>query len=92
MPKNKILLCSVENDFTFFSLEYKGQHLKIEKATIKDQVVFHVTFIDETKPLVIGRIMNFHEKKIWTSFPEGRQKEAEEIGLLIVNYYLSLKN
>jgi hypothetical protein len=82
----------VENDFTFFSLDYKGQRLKIEKATIKDQVVFHVTFMDGTKPLVIGRIINFHEKKVWTSFPEGRQREAEEIGSLIVNYYLSLKN
>jgi hypothetical protein len=79
----------MEDDFSLFDLEYKGKPVHVQKATIQNQVVFRITFEDNTKPLVIGRITNYEGQKVWSSFPEGRLKEAQEIGALIIALYRS---
>lgn len=43
-------------------------------------------FQDGRKPLVIARASNVDAAKFWTSIPEGRQKEANEVGSLIETY------
>lgn len=77
------------DDFDFFDLDYKETVIHVQKATIQGQVVFRITFEDNTKPLVIGRITNYEGQKVWSSFPEGRLKEAQEIGALIIALYRS---
>lgn len=81
----------MELESEIFELQYRNQRIQLQQVTIQQQVVFRITFSDNTKPLVIGRIWNFHEQKVWTSFPEGRLKEAQEIGPMIVSYFLAKK-
>ena len=51
------------------------------------QVIFRIVFSDKRPPLVITRAEHSNVHKFWTSIPEGRQKEAEEVGTLISEYF-----
>lgn len=66
-----------------FELNYKGNSIKVQEHTVTGQTVFRVVFPDSRKPLVLTRAMRINYTDFWTSVPEGRQKEAEEIGALI---------
>lgn len=66
-----------------FEIEYQGKPVKVAEHEIKDKRVFHIDFNDWKKPLVIAVGLNRFEEKFWTSIPEGRQQEAEEVGKLI---------
>jgi hypothetical protein len=75
-----------------FEIEYKGDITMVTEVEIKSRRIFHIQFADKKKPLTItiGRANN--EVKFWTSIPEGRQSEAEEVGKLIAAYIRSKKN
>lgn len=75
-----------------FEIEFKGNVSKVTEAEIKTRRVFYIQFMDGKKPLTItvGRINK--DQKFWTSIPEGRQEEAEEVGKLIAAYIRSKKN
>ena len=75
-----------------FEIEYKGAVTKVTEAEIKSRRIFHIQFADNKKPLTITIGRDNTEVKFWTSIPEGRQKEAEEVGRLIAAYIRSKKN
>ena len=66
-----------------FELDHKGVKLKVQSFLLNGQQIYRVVFPDNRKPLVIARPLNANATRFWTSIPEGRQKEAEEIGTLI---------
>jgi len=70
-----------------FYIELAGQQLQVETATISKQVLFHICFPDHRKPFTISRIYSFDRQRFWTSIPEGRFREAQQIGPLIEAYY-----
>ena len=74
-----------------FNLDYKDQNLKTERFDVGAQTFFRISFPGKEPPLTILRAVNFNGAKFWTSMPEGRQKLAEEIGVLIEQYYRSIK-
>jgi hypothetical protein len=74
-----------------FELDYRNGHIKVQRITIGAQVIFRVQFPDRRSPLVLTRAEHANANRFWTSVPEGRQPEAEEIGPLIANHLLSKK-
>jgi hypothetical protein len=74
-----------------FQIEYKGCPATVTEHSIKDRRVFHIQFTDGRKPLTITVGEDRKEVKFWTSIPQGRQQEAEEVGKLIANYIRSKK-
>ena len=75
-----------------FEIEYKGNVSKVTEAEIKTRRVFHIQFMDGKKPLTLTVALGKNDEKFWTSIPEGRQEEAEEVGKLIASYIRSKKN
>ena len=69
-----------------FSFEAFGVTIHCQKLDISKDVVYHVAFSSNRKPIVIARARFEDSKARWTSVPEGRQKEAEGIGALIEQY------
>lgn len=66
-----------------FEIVHLSFHLQVERLKIPGHSAFRVIFSDGRKPLVLARASNADAVKFWTSIPEGRQKEADEIGQLI---------
>jgi len=66
-----------------FELDYNGSKIKVQEHTIASTTVFRIAFPDSRKPLVVTSATHSNYTDFWTSVPEGRQKEAEEIGALI---------
>jgi hypothetical protein len=66
-----------------FEIEYEGKSAMVTEAEIKEMRVFHILFSDKRKPLTITVGQDRKEVKFWTSIPQGRQTEAEQIGKLI---------
>lgn len=79
----------MEKDLNNFELDFKGGKVKVQKHSIGAQVIFRIQFSEGRTPLVITRATHADAFRFWTSVPEGRQKEAEEIGLLIAAYFKS---
>jgi hypothetical protein len=69
-----------------FSIEYQGLAATVTEHDLAETRVFHITFTGARKPLVITVSEMPGGKKWWTSVPQGRQKEAEEVGRLIADY------
>ena len=69
-----------------FAIEYEGSATTVTEHELKEMRVFHIAFNGPRKPLVITVAEMPGGKKWWTSVPQGRQKEAEEVGKLIANY------
>ncbi|QQL49919.1 hypothetical protein [Mucilaginibacter ginkgonis] len=69
-----------------FEISYQGSSANVIEAEIRGRRIFQVHFTDGRKPLsvIVGR--DNYDKKFWTSIPEGRQQEAEEVGRLIAGY------
>jgi hypothetical protein len=72
-----------------FEIAYKGSLLRVTEAAIKSRRVFNIQFTDGRKPLTITVGQTNEDVKFWTSIPEGRQEEAEEVGKLIAAYIRS---
>lgn len=79
----------MEHNVGSFQLKYKGAPLLVEKLELGGQKVFKVLFPENPVPLLLTRARKSPGTFFWTSLPEGRQKEAEEIGILIEAYYNS---
>lgn len=79
----------MENEL--FQINYKDASLNVERFDISGQTFFRIGFPDKVPPLTILRAVNFEGAKFWTSMPEGRQQLAEEIGILVEQYYRSIK-
>lgn len=63
----------------------EGVKIAVSEFTVNDQQINRLTFPDDRLPLVITRISTF-SGKIWTSVPQGRQKEAELFGNEILKH------
>lgn len=74
-----------------FELDYKGGKIKVSRHSIGNQVIFKIIFPDNRRPLVVTRAKHADAYKFWTSIPEGRLREAQEIGPLIVEYFKSFQ-
>jgi hypothetical protein len=74
-----------------FELNYTDGTVRVQRHSIGAQVIFRVTFSNKRAPLVITRAAHSFADKFWTSIPEGRQKEAEEVGALISEYFKSFQ-
>ncbi|MFS4474572.1 hypothetical protein [Chryseobacterium sp. T20] len=62
-----------------FEIEVQGVKIAVIEHTVHDQQVFRLVFNDSRSPLVISRAKTWNGE-IWTSIPQGRQKEAEFYG------------
>lgn len=77
----------MERDTNSFELTYKEQTIKVQRHSISGTTVFRISFPGSRQPLVITEADHENANNFWTSIPEGRQKEAEEIGSLIAEFY-----
>lgn len=73
-----------------FQVQYEGVTVSVSEHSVSGTRIFHLVFSDNRKALNI----TVAEKrptgeKFWTSVPEGRQTEAEQIGKLIANFIRS---
>ena len=69
-----------------FTIEYEGSAATVTEHELQEMRIFRITFTGQRKPLVITVAERPGGKKWWTSVPQGRQKEAEEVGRLIADY------
>ncbi|WP_428329687.1 hypothetical protein [Mucilaginibacter sp.] len=69
-----------------FYIAYDGFTAKVTEHELQEMRVFHIAFDGTRKPLVITVAETPGGKKWWTSVPQGRQKEAEEVGKLVADY------
>lgn len=69
-----------------FQIEIDGNLVKISEHELAGKRVFHAHFNHSRKPLVITVGLGVRDQKFWTSVPQGRQAEAEQIGKLIAGY------
>lgn len=76
----------MENGTEIINLDYKGGKISVQRHSVAGQIIYHVQFQDKRPPLVITRAINANAARWWTTIPEGRQREAEEIGPLIAEY------
>lgn len=70
-----------------FELTFGELTLKVSEHEIKRQSVFHIVFPDGRKPLVLVEGLDAANNIFWTSVPEGRKNESDEIGKLL-SFYL----
>lgn len=75
-----------------FEIDYKGKRSIVTEAAIKSRRVFNIQFPEGRRPLTITVGLTNEGVKFWTSIPEGRQEEAEEVGKLIAAYIRSKNN
>lgn len=75
-----------------FEIEYKGSVTKVTEAEIRSRRIFHIQYTDDKKPLTVTIGRDNKDVKFWTSIPEGRQEEAEEVGKLIAEYIRNKKS
>jgi hypothetical protein len=77
----------MHQDTSSFELSYKDQTVIVRRHSVGGITVFRISFSDRRPPLVITRARHQNAFNFWTSIPEGRQTEAEEIGPLIAEFY-----
>jgi hypothetical protein len=73
-----------------FPITYKGEKLVVERHSYSGNPLFSIFFPGKASPLVITKMRQAVGTSFWNSIPEGRQKEAEELGALIENYFHSI--
>lgn len=71
-------------------LLWRDKELTIIPKKVGVDWVYIVRFADRTPPLMLTVAMQEKGRHFWTSVPEGRQSEAEQIGPMITAYYKSL--
>ena len=77
----------MEGDQNNFTLDFNDDTIRVQRHSIGTQVIFRVTFSNKRTPLVVTRALHSNAFRFWTSIPEGKQKEAEEVGALISEYF-----
>ena len=74
-----------------YETSFRDGKIKFQRHTIGGYTtVYRITFSDERPPLVITRAAGKEIGKHWTSIPEGRFEEAEEMRLIIEDYFKRL--
>ena len=86
-----ILVFNVMFSADDFQITIAGQILDISVRNAHERVLFIVTFPDKRPGLVLTRLVNLNDKKVWTSIPQGRMEEAQLIGPEIVKHFKNLK-
>ena len=76
----------MENGLDIFELEFKDGKIRVQRHFVSQQTIYRIVFSDKRSPLVVTRAFTDNAVRWWTSIPEGRQREAEEIGPLIADY------
>jgi hypothetical protein len=74
-----------------FGLELDGHMIRVVEHELQGKRVFHVDFKDSRKALVLTVGLGLRDQKFWTSIPEGRQDEAQQIGKLIAEHIRTKK-
>lgn len=69
-------------------LVYNGIAIQVKKYKINSTDIYRVIFADRRPPLIMTIAEKKSGKKYWTSIPEGRQEEAEDIARLVGEHYL----
>ena len=69
-----------------FEVEFLGKTARIAEHELAGKRVFQVDFGKGERPLVISTGIGVSGDKFWTSIPQGRQKEATDIGKLIAEH------
>lgn len=72
---------------TPFQIEWRNKELDVVPKKIGGDWVYIVRFPDRTPPLMLTLATKEKGGHFWTSVPEGRQKEAEQIGPMIIGHY-----
>lgn len=78
----------MENNPDIFDLDFKGGKIRVQRHFVANQTIYRIVFADIRPALVVTRALNENAAHWWTSIPEGRQKEANEIGPLITDYIM----
>jgi len=81
----------MENSEDIFELNFKDGMIRIQRHLLSNQIIYRIVFSDKRNPLVITIAITENAAHWWTSIPEGRQGEAEEIGQLIEKYFETKK-
>jgi len=77
----------MDKNETDFELDFEKGKIQVHRLLVGTQTIFRVIFSDKRQHLVVTRATHADAYKFWTSIPEGRQKEAEEVGSLISEYF-----
>ena len=72
-----------------FEIQVAGDKAKVQRHDLSGTVVFRVIYPNKNTPLMLTRATRENGNRFWTSIPEGRYREAEEIGELIVEHFKS---
>jgi len=73
-----------------FEINYKNEKAQVAEHHLPSGRIFRVTFSGlNVKPLVIAVAEDKHGTKYWVSIPDGRGKEAAEVGKLVADYIRS---
>lgn len=75
----------------FFELEFGGGKIRVQQHSVANQVVYRIVFSNGRPPLVLTRAAGSNIGMHWTSIPEGRFNEAQQVGPVIEEYLKSLK-
>jgi hypothetical protein len=74
-----------------YETNYRSGKIKFQRHTIGGHTpVYRIAFSDGRPPLVITRAVGKEIGRHWTSIPEGRLDEAEEIGVILEDYFKHL--
>jgi len=76
----------MESSEDIFELNFKDGMIRVQRHLVSNQIIYRIVFSDKRNPLVITRPLTQNTAHRWTSIPEGKQREAEEIGPLIEKY------
>ncbi|HEY8658716.1 MAG TPA: hypothetical protein VIL78_06750 [Hanamia sp.] len=74
------------NSLDTFESDFKDGKIRVQRYFVSHQIIYRVIFSDNRSPLVVTRAFTDSAVHWWTSIPEGRQREAEEIVQLIEKY------
>ena len=66
-----------------FELQYRNEKIMVEEISIGKSTLFKISFPGNQPLLIISRAKDAEGNGFWTSIPEGRLKQAEEIGKLV---------
>jgi hypothetical protein len=77
----------VEEKNKIFELDFEGGKIRVQPHSVAGQVIFRVVFSDGRPPLVLTRAKGSSLGIHWTSIPEGRFNEAQQVGSLLQEYY-----
>jgi len=69
-----------------FELDFMGGRIKVQRRLVANQTVYIVAFSDKRNHLVLTRATADNANYFWTSVPEGRQREAEQVGPVIAEH------